>query len=86
MGFWQDLVDLEYELDKRSWRERLTAFLARHRAPLEAPGAALVYLSEDEHNQRAVLLVLKAILGAADTPTKGGKLRSFRDLAGGDPR
>ena len=82
MDFWQDLVDLEYELDKRSWRERLTAFLARHRAPLEASGGALVHLSEDEHKQRAVLLVLNAILGTADTPTKRGTLRSFRDLAG----
>ena len=83
MDFWQDLVDLEYELDRKSWRERLTAFLARHRAPLEASGVALVHLSEDQRKQRAVLLVLNAILGTADTPIRRGKLRSLQDLAGG---
>ena len=83
MDFWQDLVDLEYELDGKAWRERLSAFLAAHSKLLGASGVALVYLSEDERKQRAVLLLLRAILGAADTPTRGGKLRSFQDLGGG---
>ena len=83
MDFWQGLVDLEYELDRKSWRERLTAFLAAHRSLLERSGVALIYLSEDEHKQRAILLLLKAILATADTPPPASKLRSFRDLAGG---
>ena len=60
-----------------------TAIVAANAEVLDASGADLARLSEDEHRQRAVLLLLKAILRAADTPTRTGKLRSFRDLAGG---
>jgi hypothetical protein len=83
VNFWQNLADAEYATDSRSWREGVRAVLVAHPKLLDATGADLAGLSEEEHKRRAVLLLLKGILDASEASRWGARLRSFRDLAGG---